>query len=450
MPAIFIHLSDIHFGQERDERVHIHGDVKRELINDAAEVLRALPGGVAHGVLVTGDIAFSGLQAQYTDAGVWLDSLAEAIGCEIHRIQMVPGNHDLDREKSSTGAGHLLQVIRQGGATEYEKILANDIDRASLFARFEDFAQFCEGYDCPLDTEGRYSTNLIVELAPGRAIRFVRMNSSLLCTGAENDEEPELMVGARQFTVERVAGEETIVLIHHPLNWFKDNDDAVRYLQSRVRVLISGHEHHPRVHVEPVEDGTDFMMLAAGATVPFKSNDKYTFTYNIIEFDWESEKDALAVTIHPRAWNPVRTCFEADDKRLGGKDPRFVLESPNFRKAVRPNSDMSRTAPAEARVDDLEPIVEIVAALDTEGEPAVPPEDAGYRLILLRFFRDLSEGQRLTILVELGAIETGSDDRITQAVERQLLDWLVREGRIDEVEIMIERLISREKKGAGQ
>ncbi|ESZ35915.1 MULTISPECIES: metallophosphoesterase [unclassified Mesorhizobium] len=444
MSAIFVHLSDIHFGQERDERVHIHGDVKKELILDAAEVIRALPGGTAHGILVSGDIAFSGSQTQYTDAGVWLDNLAHAVGCEIHRIQMVPGNHDVDREKMSIGAGHLLDVIRQGGATEYEKILVNDMDRAALFARFEEFARFCEGYDCPLDAEGRYSTNLLVELVPGRTIRFIRMNSSLLCTGNENDEEPELMVGARQFTVERNPGEETVVLIHHPLNWFKDNEDAARYLQSRVRVMISGHEHDPKVHIEPVGDDTDFMMLAAGATVPFKSDDKYTFTYNIIEFDWDSERDALAVTVHPRAWNPLRTCFEPDDKRLGGKDPKFVLGSPNFRKAPRPHE---RTTPALAGTNESEPIVEVVAALDTKGDPAVPPEDTGYRLVLLRFFRDLSEGERLTILVELGAIETNSDERITQAVERQLLDWLVREGRIGEVETMIETLIQKRSEG---
>lgn len=447
MAAIFVHLSDIHFGQERDERVHIHADVKKQLIVDAAEVVSALPGGVAHGILVSGDIASSGLQEQYTDAGIWLDELAQAVGCEIHRIQMVPGNHDVNRDKLSMGAGHLLNVIRQGGATEYEKILANDMDRAALFARFEDFAQFCEGYDCALDTEGRYSTNLLVELAPGRAIRFVRMNSSLLCTGDENDEEPELMVGARQFTVERTVGEETIVLIHHPLNWFKDNEDAARYLQSRARVMISGHEHEPKVHIEPVEDGTDFMMLSAGATVPFKSDDRYTFTYNIIEFDWDSQQDALTVTVHPRAWNFLRTCFEADEKRLGGKDPRFVLNSPNFRKAARAQQD---AAPVKAASNESEPIVEVVAALNTERDPAVPPEDSGYRLVLLRFFRDLSEGERLTVLVELGAIETGSDERITQAVERRLLDWLVNSGRIAEVKTMIEELITRRREGTSR
>ena len=448
MPAIFIHLSDIHFGQERDERVHIHDDVKQQLIIDAAEVVKTLPGAVADAILVTGDIASSGIQPQYAAAGAWLDNLAEAVGCEIFRIQIIPGNHDVDRTKLSLGAAHLLDVIRQGGATEYEKILANDLDRAALFARFEDFSRFCEAYDCPLDFEGRYSTNLHVELAPGRAIRFVRMNSSLLCTGDETDAKPELMVGARQFTVApAAAGEETIVLIHHPLNWFKDNEDATRYLQSRVRVLISGHEHDPKVHVEPVETGSDLLMLAAGATVPFKSDETYTFTYNIIEFDWDADEDALAVTIHPRAWNPKRTCFEADERRLGGKSPRFVLGSPNFRKGVPIEAEAAPAAEAAVPDEEAEPIVEIVVALDSEGEPTVPPEAEGYRLVLLRFFRDLVEGERLKILVELGAVDSDSDERMTQAVERQLLDWLVLEGRIAEVESMIATLISSRKEG---
>lgn len=450
MAAIFIHLSDIHFGQERDERVHIHADVKEQLIADAAEVVRALPGNAAHGILVTGDIAFSGQREQYEAAGEWLDRLAQAVGCEIFRIQLIPGNHDVDRNKESMGAQYLLDVIRQGGPSEYEKILVNNNDRAALFARFEDYGRFCEGYDCPLDVEGRYSTNLHVELAPGRALRFVRMNSSLLCTGNESDEEPELMVGARQFIIPRADGEEMIVLIHHPLNWIKDSQDAAKYLRSRARVLITGHEHNPKVQIDQVEDNCDLMMLAAGATVPFKSNDIYTFTYNIIEFEWDADSDALAVTIHPRAWNPVRTCFEADTKRLGGEDPKFVLGAPNFRRGAQPAVNVVQKKTSDREPDKAEPIVEIVAALDAEGEPAMPLEIEGYRLVLLRFFRDLTEGERLRILLELNAIPSGSDERITQAVERQLLDWLVREGRISEVEKLIEEYLSAKKGGASR
>ncbi|OCX33139.1 hypothetical protein QU42_00215 [Bradyrhizobium sp. UASWS1016] len=447
MSAIFVHLSDIHFGQERDERIHIHTDVKEQLIQDAARVVRGLPGGAAHGILVTGDIAYSGERPQYTAAGEWLDKLATAVGCEIFRIQMIPGNHDLDRTKSSMGAQHLLDVIRRGGAAEYEKILANDHDRASLFARFEEYGRFCEGYDCALDSEGRYSTNLHVELTPGRAIRFIRLNSSLLCTGDESDEEPELMVGARQFVIPRADGEEMIVLIHHPLNWIKDKDDVATYLRSRARVVISGHEHDPKVHVEQVEANCDLMMLASGATVPFKSDDIYTFTYNVLEFDWDSNADALVVTIHPRAWNPVRTSFEADHKRLGGKDPKFVLSAPGFRSGTKSAANVE-SQEAFCEPSEIEPVVEVVAAIDGEGEPAVPPEIEGYRLVLLRFFRDLTEGERLRLLVELGAVPSGSDERMTQAAQRHLLDWLVREGKIGDVERLISDFINkREAKG---
>ncbi len=331
MAVTFIHLSDIHFGQERDDSLHIHNDVKAQLIADAEKFVSELPAGVAQGILVTGDIAQAGKAEQYIDAGKWLDKLAAAVGCESYRIQMVPGNHDLDRDLLSKGGRFILDAIKSGGAAEYESILANESDRSLLFARFGAYGKFCEGYDCALDSEGRFAANMHVELAPGRSIRFVRMNSSLLCTGTENDENPELLVGARQFTIPRTKGEEIVVLIHHPLHWLKDQHDASQYIKSRARILISGHEHNPKVSVENIEGGSDVLMLAAGATVPTKSNDVYTFTYNIIEFDWDRGSDALAVTIHPRAWNPDFTRFESDSKRLGGTDPKFVLGCPNFR-----------------------------------------------------------------------------------------------------------------------
>jgi GTPase-associated adaptor domain len=255
------------------------------------------------------------------------------------------------------------------------------------------------------------------------------------------------MVGARQFTIPRADGEEMVVLIHHPLNWIKDSEDAAKYLRSRARVLISGHEHDPKVDVDHVEDGCDLMMLAAGATVPFKSNEIYTFTYNVIEFAWDADADALAVIIHPRAWNPARTCFEADTKRLGGKDPKFVLGAPNFRKGAQPDVDLIQLKETAPESHEAEPVVEIVPALDAQGESAMPLEIEGYRLVLLHFFRDLTEGERLRILVELDAVPTGSDERMTQSVQRQLLDWLVREGRIADVERMIGEFISKQKGG---
>lgn len=453
MPAVFVHVSDIHFGQEKDDRVYIHADVKQQLIADAKEVVSNIAGGVAHGVLVTGDIAQSGKWAEYEDAGKWLDELAASIGVEIHRVQMVPGNHDLDRTKLSFAGRQILDHIRAGGTKEYEEILNNQTDRAALFARFEDYDRFSYGYNCPLNNEGAFASEMEVNLAPGRAIRFIRFNSSLLCHGEERDEHPELVIGARQFTIPRTNGVENVVLVHHPLNWYKDQDQVRDYIRSRARIFISGHEHDPKVSVDNVETGCDVMMLAAGATVPYKSNDVYTFTYNIIEFDWDEEIDGLSVTMYPRAWNAQRTCFEADEKRLGGKAPNFRLECPFFRKGDRPDAHTT-AQPADAPVAEgsacsAEPTIEMVPMESLEGgAQAMQPKAEGYETARLRFFRDLLEGERLRILVELDALPESFDERMSQGLERRLLDMLVRSGKLGEVEKMMDLLIGERKDGA--
>lgn len=448
MPAVFVHVSDIHFGQERDESVHIHDDVKKQLIADAAEVIADLPSRVAQGILVSGDIAHSGTWEEYEAAGKWLDELAARIGCPIHQVQMVPGNHDIDRKKLSIGGGKLLDYIRAGGPSEYERVIANANDRATLLARFEDYGRFSVGYNCGLDDKAKFASNLRIEVGPDRWIRFVRLNSSLLCTGNEREHPAELIIGSRQFTIPREVGEENIVLVHHPLHWYKDTEDVRQYMRSRARVFISGHEHDPKVLIDTVNEGCDVMMIAAGAAVPFKSDDIYTYTYNIIQFDWDEGTDALAVTMYPRTWSPERTCFEADEKRLGGKEPRFVLGCPSFRKCTTAQTEAARrqfAASTEATVELVPADVGDIAGRETP--PMSSPVAEGYELALLRFFRDLLESERLRILVELDAIPADFDERMTQGVERRLFEWLVSEGRLSDVISMTDKLISERNGG---
>ena len=94
---------------------------------------------------------------------------------QIHRVQMVPGNHDLDRTKLSFAGQHILDHIRAGGTREYEEILNNPTDRAALFARFEDYGRFSFAYNCPLNNEGAFAYENEVKLAPGRAKPFIML-----------------------------------------------------------------------------------------------------------------------------------------------------------------------------------------------------------------------------------------------------------------------------------
>jgi hypothetical protein len=107
------------------------------------------------------------------------------------------------------------------------------------------------------------------------------------------------------------------------------------------------------------------------------------------------------------------------------------LGCPNFRKApsVQP-------AAAALVAETSEPAVVISQTAGSTREDAVVPAD--YPLVLLRFFRDLSDGQRLAVLVELGALPANWSEASSHALERQILDALVLAGRIEELKQAIE------------
>ncbi len=115
MKAIYVHVSDIHFGQEKDGGLITSNDeAKRCLIQDArAEVGKF--GVEAAGVIVTGDIAYSGKDSEYSDAGKWLAELTDAIGCKRTDVQMVPGNHDIDRKAITNTLETVLFAFHKGG-----------------------------------------------------------------------------------------------------------------------------------------------------------------------------------------------------------------------------------------------------------------------------------------------------------------------------------------------
>ncbi|MBN3786046.1 metallophosphoesterase [Burkholderia sp. Ac-20353] len=456
MKAIFVHLSDIHFGQEKNGGdFAVNNDAKRCLVEDArAEVAKL--GVKASGVIVTGDIAYSGKEGEYVIAAHWLGELTDAIGCERVNVQMVPGNHDIDRDKISVPIECVLAQIRENGDAFLDRLLDSAEGCDFLYGRFEAYRNFALDYECELDLNGQMSSGGRVELAKGRSIKFVRLNSALICS--RKDDEGKLILGKRQQVLPEEDGVEIIVLVHHPLNWFRDSGKARNYLRNRARVLISGHEHFPKLHVDAVEAGRDLLMLAAGATNPEKVVENYTYKYNILVFEWDEGADALAVTINPRTWDDNLTRFRRDDAFMDGRDERQVLASPNFRRAPRPNV----TQPSDQSVSDsaleVEPIVVasaigspadvMVSATDpAESAPDVqPPPTVDQRLLQLRFFQELTEGERLKALLELGAILPEFCGRLDHSMERRLFRMLIKKGK---AQAIVERLDTADAKRRG-
>ena len=444
MSIAFIHLSDIHFGQEKGGTLEIHNDAKERLVEDVARAVKRLPGGIASGIIISGDIAYAGKHDEYADAGQWLDRVAKAAGCAITDIQVVPGNHDIDRDRISAATAWMLQEIADKGEPELDKFLGSQMDRELLYARFAAYQPFAEAYGSPLDNQGGFAGNRIVQLAPGRSLRFIGMNTALTC--AKKDQEGRLLLGARQRVLPLTPGEELVVIAHHPLKWLQDSEDAQKYLSNRARVFITGHEHSPSVKVCPIEDGCDLMLLQAGATVPPTADETFSYTYNILEFEWDAETDALIVIVHPRAWSEDKKDFRADEDRLDEMQPRYILGCPNFRQAVQaPSETPTKTADTMQPAVTV-PVVQEAGVFEERKEPSMP---AKYSLLRLRFFRDLTSAQRLRVLVDLNALPDNWRDLLTHSIEVQILDSLQRTNRLDDLEAAINKIEAEHKKQEG-
>ncbi len=427
MRVAFVHLSDIHFGQERNKDLHINNDIKEAVIQDCRRQIQELAPESVAGVLITGDLAYSGKRAEYENAGAWLDRLTAAIGCARTAVRIVPGNHDIDRDEISESIGDMLAAIEAIGEDKLIRYLKNEHDRNALLRRFQDYRLFAEAYDCSLDTDGGWAGDHIVELDEGRTLRILGVNSALTCK--KKDAKGKLLLGSKQMTLQvRTPGEELIVLTHHPLDWFQDSDEARKYLRKRARIYLSGHEHNPAVKVDPVSPTADLLTIAAGATVPPTEEGPLKFCYNVLQFETVAGNAELRVTVSPRKWDPDETEFVEDIEQLKAHGKSFDLKCPNFselleaRKKAVPMSAANPAAPGTA------PSPVLASAPPSPPTQGQLTED--FPLLVLRFFRDLNDAQRVEALVQLGALPEDWSGPLSHVIERRGLERLRSAGKL--------------------
>lgn len=439
MPT-FVHISDIHFGQEkRSGEIVVNNDIKERLIADAAQELRRLNKLPAAGILVTGDIAYAGKPKEYRDAGKWLDQLADAVGCAKTAVHMVPGNHDVDRSEISNGVELMLREISVSGEATLDRYLANATDRKILYGRFAAYVPFAEAYNCPLDPAGGLAGDKPVTLASGRTLRFIGLNTALTCSKGDG-EKGRLVVGAKQRVLPIHADEELIVLAHHPMGWLQDGTDALAYIRSRARVLITGHEHNPAVTAETTADGHELLTITAGATVP-PSDEILHYTYNLLDFSLTADGNKLVVSVRPRSWVDEIKDFGEDLVPLRGQGPDFPLNCPNFGPPQLPQTSRPAASVDNGLAEEGSVKVKLAQQVDTS------PVDDEFAYVLLRFFRDLTSGQRIRVLVRLGELPDDWTEELSHAMERHVIDHLDEARRLEQLSEAMDWVVACDSTG---
>ena len=425
MSGVFLHLSDIHFGQETGSQLYIHNDVKEGLVEDVAGFVENEMGSPITGIIVSGDITYSGKESEFQEAGKWLDKLSTAGGCGQTDVYVVPGNHDIDRDQLSEAARIMLEKIAKEGDDALNRCLKRDDDKEVLYGRLSSYRSFAEGYGCPLDLSGGHAGDAFsLELAAGRSIRFLGLNSALACS--IGDVKGQLLLGAKQRVLRNQPGEALVVISHHPMNWFSDSNDAQKYIRRSASVFISGHEHLPSTTLVGSQKGELVLNISAGATIPPESSSEYNFTYNFLKFGWNVDSDSLIVRVYPRCWDNDEKRFSCDNSQSDTCSNQFVVPY------KRPRQVQYTTA---RNGQENNPVIE-AAPLETVDERQMQDNGLVDR-ITLHFFRDLSAEVRKEVLVTFGVLPESWPETLSHAVETTLLRHLLSQGKNEELEEFI-------------
>ena len=246
-----LHLSDIHIC-ERANPITTR-------VNAVAAALRAEAMKLdACFIVLSGDIAFSGLEHEYSIANRLLLDLHQKITSDHSTAQVefivVPGNHDCDFQHSSD----LRELAIENISNLDELDVDGDIVHSCLSVQ-DEFFKFSKAFTghLPSATERLYRES---EYEVGtHKIRFHLYNTAWV---SRLHESP----GTLYYPVS-VASEAdspsrpvdvAVSVLHHPLNWLEPgNARSLRSLLERTSdVILTGHEHVPGRFSRSSDTGT--------------------------------------------------------------------------------------------------------------------------------------------------------------------------------------------------
>lgn len=413
---VLVHLSDIHFMKEvGDGPAVLDQDVRRELGRDLERLVKST--GPAHGILVTGDIAYSGKVDEYRRAEIWLTELCALIRCPEENVWMVCGNHDIQREviDKTKLLRNFQKELRECHSGEIDECFASYLTdlggRVALFSALENYNHFARKFGGHFGHD-RLVWDKDIVLNDGTKLRIRGVNSALGCNSDDDIDTAKLALGSARCVVERLDGYEHMVLCHHPPDWLRDADEVLKFLDSRVRLQLFGHKHKMRA-VQSDANTFPCLKLHAGAVNPERDGEsvpRYHVLCLHVETDLAGKQRSLCAELHPRIWDPETTQFVSDATacETGMQSRTYRLRLP----WVEPKfPELSNSSVPLAEVASL-PQVNNPLNVGVASDPPVPVMQASWHLSFR--FLSLPFHKRMEVANELHLLDDG-DNQIDDA-----------------------------------
>jgi predicted phosphodiesterase len=302
---LVVQLSDFHVRQD-----------DRECLRRAEGVVAAIRPLARYAsacvVALTGDLTFSGDEDQFTDVAAFVEDLRARLAAECGTLPVtfavVPGNHDCDFSINLPVRAELVAGVAS------QPDLAADSDRLrTCMQPLANYASFARDFYSPKTSAEPSDTAADPQPSLATVIRFDRGDGNharILCLQTSWCSQRHEVPGALAFPHELIPEPDpqtfTIVLMHHPLQWF-DADNA-KLLRSRLEatsdLILTGHEHEPDCRSINATSGDAALYLEGGL---FQVTSTAPATFNVVSVDVSRRRYCHM----PFTWDTVEQGFRA-------------------------------------------------------------------------------------------------------------------------------------------
>lgn len=249
-----LHLSDLHFGIEKNENIEEGAISKREATLESLLItLKNLdmywkPNIIA----VSGDIGYTGIKSEYNEASKWFERLLKVLNLEPDRLIICAGNHDRFRYKKNPS------VLPNTIGDADERLVDINFKKNSI--PFSDFIEFQKTLKIPPLIYKKIA-NYLVGTREILDLKFLILNSAWFAWGGKRDSN-KMIIGKSQLIemknesqiisrIESIPDQMTIAILHHPpedldpyeIDTFEGREPSYPFLAECSDLILCGHKH---------------------------------------------------------------------------------------------------------------------------------------------------------------------------------------------------------------
>ena len=181
-------------------------DLRNELELDLGRVVSEI--GQLRGLVITGDVAFSGDTEEYDLAEAWLARVTGIAGCNEDDVWMVPGNYDVQRTvvSESITIQEFHARLRSCAVEEiddqlYRYLVTDKAGGEAQLAPLSNYISFATRYECSIDSARPFWNGDVAIGSSGYTLRIRGISTPIVSDNLDDSDGNRMVMGSMQATI---------------------------------------------------------------------------------------------------------------------------------------------------------------------------------------------------------------------------------------------------------